>query len=112
MQVRYSRHHAELMTQVLDHCAATSADPELQQFAGEQAALFRYRQVRLWGLPAVAAAAPVASQGATVPPSRAGKGNGSSAARNGTKRPARRRQTVPDDGAQGEELDGRQARAS
>lgn len=112
MQVRYSRRHAELMTQVLDHCAATSADPELQQFAGEQAALFRYRQVRLWGLPAAAVTVPVASQGATVTASGVGKGNGSSAVGNSAKRPARRKQTIPDDSARGQELDGRQVRAS
>lgn len=112
MQVRYSRPQADLMTQVLDHCAATSGNPELRQFAAEHAALFRYRQVRLWGLPAVAIAAPVASQGATVPPTGAGRGDGSSATGQRAKRPARRRQTVPDDGAQDQDRDGQRARAS
>jgi hypothetical protein len=105
MQVRYSHTHANLMTQVLDHAAATGGSPELQQFAAEQSALFRYRMVRLWGLPTRPPTPPVASQGAAG--SQRGVTTAASAGPGaaGARRPARRTRTIADTGAAAEDPD-------
>jgi hypothetical protein len=97
--VRYSHTHANLMTQVLDHAAATSDDPDVQQFAAEQGALFRYRMVRLWGLPARPAMPPAASQGTAGGTRGVTTADSGTPGRGGARRPARRKRTVPDDSA-------------
>lgn len=110
--MRYSHTHANLMTQVLDYAAATSDSPELQQFAAEQSALFRYRMVRLWGLPGRPAVPPVASQSAAAD-TRGVAAAGSDGTRGtGARRPARRTRTIADDSGAAEEAAGRRSRAS